>query len=763
MGIELAKAYLTVRADSSKLGSDLGSVRSTFSSMGYDVQRSLSSLATQAGVVGGFMASAGMKLFSYMERSVAAVKNFVSNGMEMAGIAEQNQIAFETMLGSASEASDTFARLTEFAAKTPFEMPEITQAARGLIQFGERGDELMKTLRMVGDAAAGTSTPFGFLALVFNQVRGVGKLMTQDFRQLSTRGVLSLQDIAKHYGVTTEAANKMLSQGRVSFEDFKKIMASLSGEGGRFENMMERQSRSYLGLWSTMKDNVNLAARALGERLLPAAKAVTETLNEGFEWLGETIKDNAETFDLAVTGFIETLSALVDAAKGAKDFYDWYSGKDKSKAPSGKRRTKEEETAWLKRSVESDEKLLASREKSLKRLEDQVLAGAKAGKPDASAVYGKEMTEDQIKRLRASIREHKAKLEALTGGATAEAPGTEAEAFRKGLLTGAEKLAAKEYEVISEQIEFLRQRAEDGGRTVDTFTGRMYLLAQYSREGVVKALGRVKSVMTSLKPTAEEAAKAMALMQTDLEEVARSGLITPEEGLRALEEYKKSLKDSLGYTDAEKAQRSLENYRNRVSATTEAIQDFTREHQGAPNAIRQFMEAMKGKQIEEYRRNLEDMTRQIDDLRNRRTSVESEILKWEREHPEEEAADKGGYRRKRKELERAELAAQYAEQYKAPAQKGMEEYWKIMEARRGGLGREETVAALKALRDQFTEKVGAAGSRMGAADFGRRIQEAILGQDAKQRDDRRDALLQTVNGSIKALDGSVQKIKPGMG
>jgi len=221
-----------------------------------------------------------------------------------AGQFEQTKIAFETMLGSAEETKKTLADLTEFAALTPFEMPEILQAARGLIQFGERGEDLIETMEMLGNAAAGTSTPFGFLALVFNQVRGVGKLLTQDFRQLSTRGIISLQDIADHFDVTTSAAQEMLSTGRVSFEDLKDIFRELSEEGGRFHNLMEKQSTSLLGLWSTFKDVLGITSRVIGDMLMPAAKRFEVNAIRIAEnvrvWIGEN-KELITTFvNLAV-------------------------------------------------------------------------------------------------------------------------------------------------------------------------------------------------------------------------------------------------------------------------------------------------------------------------------------------------------------------------------------------------------------------------------------------------------------------------------
>jgi tape measure domain-containing protein len=135
---------------------------------------------------------------------------------------------------------------------------------------------MMDTLRILGNAASGTSTPFGFLALVFNQVRGVGRLLTQDFRQLSSRGVISLQEIANYYGVTTQAAQQMLSKGEISFTDLRNILKKASEDGGKFANLMEKQSESLLGKLSTLKDAIGITARTIGEVLLPMAKQFIE-------------------------------------------------------------------------------------------------------------------------------------------------------------------------------------------------------------------------------------------------------------------------------------------------------------------------------------------------------------------------------------------------------------------------------------------------------------------------------------------------------
>ena len=202
-------------------------------------------------------------------------KNMLSKGLGLAAEFEKTTVEMEVMMGSAEETQKTLADLTQFAIATPFEMPQILGVANQLITFGERGDKLMESLKLIGDASGGTNEKFQLLGAVFNQIRGAGKLLTQDFRQLSGRGIISLQDIAKYYKTTTVAANKMLSDGKISFESFRKILKRSTEEGGRFAGMMERTSHTMKGLKSTFDDSVNIAYRFVATPLLPYIKMLT--------------------------------------------------------------------------------------------------------------------------------------------------------------------------------------------------------------------------------------------------------------------------------------------------------------------------------------------------------------------------------------------------------------------------------------------------------------------------------------------------------
>ena len=280
---------MVARGDTSKLSGDLTGAKNMVS--------------TSFGEMGEIIQSKLMGAFTAVAAGMSMLK-----GIQMAGQLEQNIIAFETLMGSAEKAKGMLEKLSDFAAKTPFRMAGIVQAARGLVMFGEEEDQVMDTLNILGNAAAATSSDFGMLALIFNQVRGVGKLLTQDFRQLSTRGVISLVDIAKHFDVTTEAAQKMLSSGQVSFEDLRAILKGLSSEGGRFENLMEKQSTSLLGLWSTLQEEFEFLMRDIMQTVVPALKEIQTY----------TIKTIAAFREWVSPGMLTALFAVAGAIGGIK-------------------------------------------------------------------------------------------------------------------------------------------------------------------------------------------------------------------------------------------------------------------------------------------------------------------------------------------------------------------------------------------------------------------------------------------------------------
>ena len=201
--------------------------------------------------------------------------------LKLAGEFEQVELSFEVMLGSAEEAATVLEELYDFAKTTPFEVKEVIGAAKQLKAFGFEVDELIPTLTRLGDVASGVVRPgdslsqtFQRIALNFGQVRTATRLLGRDANQFAIAGIPIFKELAKVMGVAQSDVRKMGESGAISFDIVEQAFINMSGEGGQFFNLMQRQSKTFLGIWSNIRDVITLVAKDIGKTLLPQAKAI---------------------------------------------------------------------------------------------------------------------------------------------------------------------------------------------------------------------------------------------------------------------------------------------------------------------------------------------------------------------------------------------------------------------------------------------------------------------------------------------------------
>ena len=210
---------------------------------------------------------------------------------------EQTTIAFTTMLGSSERAIEMLGKLSEFAAKTPFQLAEVEEGAKQLLAMGASVESVIPELKMLGDVSAGLNVPMSRLILNFGQVRVQGKLTGRELRDFAIAGVPLIDELAKSLGVAKEEIAGMVEKGAITFDMVSTAFQNMTSEGGRFNDLMQAQSETTAGKFSNLKDEVSLLARELGQNLLPAAKGALE----------------------AVIPFVKNLG---DAAELTNDFHD---------------------------------------------------------------------------------------------------------------------------------------------------------------------------------------------------------------------------------------------------------------------------------------------------------------------------------------------------------------------------------------------------------------------------------------------------------
>ena len=60
-------------------------------------------------------------------------------------------------------------RLTDFTAKTPFQLEDVGAAAKMLLSFGVAGDDIIDRLQVLGDIAAGANVPLQDMAAIYGK------------------------------------------------------------------------------------------------------------------------------------------------------------------------------------------------------------------------------------------------------------------------------------------------------------------------------------------------------------------------------------------------------------------------------------------------------------------------------------------------------------------------------------------------------------------------------------------------------------------
>jgi len=226
---------------------------------------------------------------------------------------EQWSISFETMLGSAGAAKEMMAEVSEFAAKTPFELPEVVTGTKRLLAFGIEGEKIIPTLKSLGDVSAGLGVPMERLILNFGQVKAQTKLTGRELRDFAIAGVPLLAELAKGLNKTEAEITDMVSRGKIGFPEVEAAFLSMSGAGGRFSNLMEKQMTTVTGVFSNVQDAAFRLSADLGRYLLPAAKAVGRAIIGLFEWISN-LTPKTKLLILAGVGLAGAFSAIVVGA-----------------------------------------------------------------------------------------------------------------------------------------------------------------------------------------------------------------------------------------------------------------------------------------------------------------------------------------------------------------------------------------------------------------------------------------------------------------
>ena len=223
---ELAHAYVSLRVST-------GGMRG-------DVRKALTGLepeATKTGQSMGSKLSSGIG--SVLKKSAvgvgvaggAALAAGLTKGIGRLNSIEQAEAKLSGLGNSASDVGSIMDNALNAVRGTAYGLDEAATIAASAVAAGIKpGQELERTLKLTGDAAAIAGTDLQSMGSIINKVATSDMMQMDVANQLMDAGIPILQMVGQELGVTAEEARKMASAGEISFEIFQNALEQ--GVGG---------------------------------------------------------------------------------------------------------------------------------------------------------------------------------------------------------------------------------------------------------------------------------------------------------------------------------------------------------------------------------------------------------------------------------------------------------------------------------------------------------------------------------------------------
>lgn len=266
--MKLFDLFATISLDDSGFNAGIGRAEQKARTAGQSIQKTLKSVERGAAASFKAIGNAAVKIESTAEKAFASlgvaaaglVGTLATVGMKYNSDMESYTANFSVMLGSMEAAQARVEELRQMAASTPFGLADLTSGTQTLLAYGVNAAETTDILQSLGDIALGDANKLSTLTTVFGQISSLGKLQTQDFKQLLNVGFNPLNYIAQRTGETMEQLQDRMTAGGISIEEVKQAFKDATSAGGQFYKGMETASKTVKGLTSTLKDNASMLA-----------------------------------------------------------------------------------------------------------------------------------------------------------------------------------------------------------------------------------------------------------------------------------------------------------------------------------------------------------------------------------------------------------------------------------------------------------------------------------------------------------------------
>ncbi|GAB6010797.1 tape measure protein [Viscerimonas tarda] len=207
--------------------------------------------------------------------------------------------SFEVLTGSEERAVSTLAELKDIAVKSPLTLTDITNGAQMLMAFNVEAEKSVDVVKQMSDISMGDSQKFQSLLLAYSQMSSLGKVISNDMRQMATAGFNPLVEISRTTGRSIKDLSQDLNDGAITVDMVKEAFVSATSEGGKFYKMTEKQAEGIVGLKASLSDAWMNALNKIGESnegLIVGGYKLASSVVENYEKIGKILVSLVATY-----------------------------------------------------------------------------------------------------------------------------------------------------------------------------------------------------------------------------------------------------------------------------------------------------------------------------------------------------------------------------------------------------------------------------------------------------------------------------------
>lgn len=254
-----------------------------------DLSNAVGGIGKAVKLIGGVAAAAGI---TALGKSI----------LDTTGEVEQYRVTLGTMIGDQEKANKIIHDLDYSPVSDFYGTAAAIGGLQGMVTFGMQAEEASETLTRLGDIAQGNGEAFKSLSLNMGQVFAKGKADATDLKQFVGQGFDVVGEVSKMTGKSRAEIEK----AGVSYEQCAAALKHITSEGGKYNGMLAKQSKTLPGLIKQFQSLTAAIKEGIGSNVIDRIKDIMSAVLN----LGRSMQDNIVA--VGTKAFEAILNAIAD-------------------------------------------------------------------------------------------------------------------------------------------------------------------------------------------------------------------------------------------------------------------------------------------------------------------------------------------------------------------------------------------------------------------------------------------------------------------